>query len=81
MTLTTTKQEIESDMNNPNWNKQTSMNASWPQAERALASNAAATPYMQTIIKHFRTVLFQSFSKNRPARARAAVTVNGIISL
>src|ERR1700691_365682 len=33
----------------------------------------AVTPHMPTIIKHFRTVLFQSFTKNRPSRARVAV--------
>jgi len=41
-------------MNNPNWNKQTSMNAGCPQAERALESNAAATPVTEDELEAFR---------------------------
>jgi hypothetical protein len=47
----------------------------------APCNTTAAKPHMEAIIKHFRTVLFQSFSKNTPSRATVAVTVNVIISL
>ncbi|MEI7939860.1 MAG: MoxR family ATPase [Verrucomicrobiota bacterium] len=41
-------------MNHPNWNKQTSVNAGWPQADRALGSNAAATPVTEDELEAFR---------------------------
>jgi MoxR-like ATPase len=54
MTLTTTKQQIETDMNNPNWNKETELTAGRPQAARPFESNAAATPVTEDELEAYR---------------------------
>ena len=54
MTLTTTKQQIETDMNSPNWNKEREMTAGRPQAARPFESNAAATPVTEDELEAYR---------------------------
>jgi MoxR-like ATPase len=54
MTLTTTKQETESYMNNPNWNKESDMNVGRPPVSRAVESPAAAPPVTEDELEAYR---------------------------